>query len=317
MGTRVSFEAAYLKLLAEGELDRRAEQALEHLRACDLCAWHCKIDRSIGRLGICKTSRRAKVSSFFPHMGEESPLTGTRGSGTIFFAHCNMRCQFCQNYELSALGEGSICDASDMANMMLALQHMGCHNINLVSPSHVVAQFLEALAIAAKKGLNLPIVYNTGGYDSLEALQILDGVIDIYMPDMKYSNAAIARKYSQIKDYPIHNQIAVREMHRQVGDLVIDERGIAQRGLLVRHLVLPGGLAGTREIMRFLAEEISRDTYINIMGQYRPEYKARVEDMGPLSRRVTVEEIAEAYDMARAVGLHRFDERPRSHWIVF
>ncbi len=317
MSTQTAFRPAYLDLLDSGELDRRVEAAREHLKQCDLCPWKCGVDRSAGRLGFCRTSQRARVSSYFPHHGEEDPLRGTRGSGTIFFSYCNLRCQFCQNYEISQLGEGRTRDAQEIASMMLELQWMGCHNINFVSPTHVVAQIIEAVAIAAKAGLHIPLVYNTGGYDSLEALALLDGIIDIYMPDMKYGDAAIARKYSKIKDYPQHNRAAVKEMHRQVGDLVLDERGIAQRGLLVRHLVLPGGLAGTEAVMRFLAEEVSPDTYVNIMGQYRPEYKARSADMAPLNRPVTVEEVAEAYAIARQAGLWRFDERRRPMWIVF
>lgn len=312
MNAEQPFERPYLKLLHNGELERRAREAVEHLNACDLCPWECKIDRAAGRLGICKTSRRARVSSFFPHMGEEDPLRGTRGSGTIFFANCNLRCQYCQNYKISQLGEGSTVDAEEIAAMMLTLQSQGCHNINFVSPSHVVAQIIEAVAIAARHGLSIPLVYNTGGYDALTALKLLDGIIDIYMPDMKYADAATARKYSQIKEYPKHNQAALKEMHRQVGDLSINDQGLAERGLLVRHLVLPGGFAGSQVVMEFLAEEISTDTYINIMGQYRPEYKARTEDLGPLSRRVTADEIANAYDIAQAAGLHRFDER-RKH----
>lgn len=297
---------AYLQLLETGELACRAESALSHLEKCDLCPWECQADRQIGRLGTCKTSRRARVSSFFPHHGEEDPLRGTRGSGTIFFSGCNLRCQFCQNYEISQLGEGHTVSADELATMMLHLQDAGCHNINFVSPTHVVAQIIEAVALAAKAGLHIPLVYNTGGYDSLVALALLDGVIDIYMPDMKYADAATALKYSRVKDYPKHNRGAVREMFRQVGDLRLDKRGIAHRGLLVRHLVLPGGLAGTGEIARFLADDVSKDTYINIMGQYRPEYKARETDMGLLSRPVTGQEMASAYQSAREAGLHRF-----------
>lgn len=297
---------SYLQLLETGELDRRAERAIGHLGKCDLCPWECQADRAIGRLGTCKTSRRARVSSFFPHHGEEDPLRGKRGSGTIFFSNCNLRCQFCQNYEISQEGEGRTVEAEELAAMMLHLQDAGCHNINLVSPTHVVAQIIEAVALAARAGLRVPLVYNTGGYDSMAALALLDGVIDIYMPDMKYADAATALKYSRIKDYPIYNRSAVKEMFRQVGDLKLDERGIAQRGLLIRHLVLPGGLAGTGEIARFLADEISTDTYINIMKQYRPEYKASRADRGPLSRPVTAEEMADAYKAARTAGLHRF-----------
>lgn len=316
MSVKDTFVPAYRKLLESGELDARVDEALAHLKKCDLCPWHCKVDRSIGRLGSCKTSRRARVSSYFPHMGEEDPLRGQRGSGTIFISNCNLRCQYCQNHTLSQQGEGRTLDADELAAMMLELQAMGCHNVNFVSPSHVIAQIIEAVAIAARRGLSIPLVYNTGGYDSLVGLKLLDGIIDIYMPDMKYSSAGTAREYSKIKDYPQHNQAAVREMHRQVGDLVVDEQGIAQRGLLVRHLVLPGGLAGTAEIARFLAEEVSRDTYINIMGQYRPEFRAYSEDLGALSRRVTADEVAEAFELARAAGLHRFDQR-RPAWLSF
>jgi putative pyruvate formate lyase activating enzyme len=300
-------QPAYLALLDSGELNARVEAAREHLKRCDLCPWECHIDRMAGRLGACKTSRRARVASAFPHFGEEAPLTGTDGSGTIFFSHCNMRCVYCQNYTISAQGEGATRDPEEVAAMMLALQEAGCHNINLVSPSHVVAQIIEALAIAAREGLHLPLVYNTGGYDSLPALALLDGIIDIYMPDVKYSDSGIAREHSKVKDYVRHNRAALHEMHRQVGDLALDERGIATRGLLVRHLVLPDDLAGTAEVAVFLADEISPDTYLNLMVQYRPAYRAASEDLGPLSRPVSAAEMAEAYDAARQAGLHRFD----------
>ncbi len=308
MASKAERQPAYVALLDGGALDARAEEAAAHLEHCDLCPWACGINRQIGRLGWCRTSRRARVASYFPHMGEEDPLRGTRGSGTVFFSNCNMRCAFCQNYSISQQAEGTTRDPEEIADMMLALQAAGCHNINLVSPSHVVAQIIAAVAIAAHKGLRLPLVYNTGGYDSLEALRLLDGIVDIYMPDMKYSDTATARTYSVIRDYPAHNVAAVREMHRQVGDLVLDAQGIAQRGLLARHLVLPGGLAGTEQVMQALAE-ISRETYVNIMGQYRPDYKATAEDLGPLSRGVSREEVDQAYAIARKAGLHRFDEQ--------
>ncbi len=311
------YEPAYLKLLESGELERRVEAAYDrHLRSCDLCAWGCGVDRRAGKLGVCKTGELARVSSYFPHLGEEDCLRGWRGSGTIFFSRCNLRCLYCQNYEISALAQGADVEPEDLAAMMLELQAQGCHNINFVSPSHVVAQILAGVLVAARAGLRLPLVYNTGGYDSPAALALLDGVIDIYMPDIKYGDAAVARRYSNIPDYPRHNRLALREMHRQVGDLVIDpETGLARRGLLVRHLVLPGGLAGTRECMRFLAS-LSRDTYVNIMGQYRPAYRAARQDMGPLSRPVTAAEVAEARRIAREAGLHRFDERRRFAFLV-
>ncbi len=317
MAAQPAFEPGYLALLRSGELDKRAKEAIEHLAACDLCPWDCRIDRIEDKTGFCKIGRDAWISSAFPHRGEEDPLSGRSGSGTIFFSYCNLRCQYCQNYAISQKGEGHPIDAGGLAAQMLTLQAMGCHNINFVSPSHVVAQIIEAVAIAANGGLRLPLVYNTGGYDSLPALELLDGIVDIYMPDMKYGDPAIGQKYSKVPDYVRVNQEAIREMHRQVGDLSLDEQGIAQRGLLIRHLVLPGGLAGTEVVARFLAGEISTDTYINIMGQYRPEYKARREDLGDLSRAVTVDEISGAYEIARAAGLHRFDQHRRVAWLAF
>ena len=232
---------------------------------------------------------------------------GRHGSGTIFFAYCNLHCVFCQNYSISQLGEGSTVDSTELAGMMLSLQTKGCHNINLVSPTHAVPFVLEALEIAAGKGLQLPIVYNTGGYDSLEALELLDGIVDIYMPDMKYSEAKIGEKFSDAKGYPQVNRAAVKEMHRQVGDLQLDESGVAMRGLLVRHLVLPHGLAGTEGVMKFLSEEVSTDTYLNVMAQYHPCYQAF--DYPQLSRPITGEEFSAALELARRYGLHRLDER--------
>jgi len=309
------FEAAYLALLRSGELKRRVAEAYEHLRECDLCARECGVNRREGEIGVCHTGERAVVCSFHAHFGEEDPLVGTHGSGTIFFSWCNLKCQYCQNYDISQLGMGREVEPEALAKMMLELQAQGCHNINLVSPSHVVAQILAAVLIAAEAGLRLPLVYNTGGYDSMAALRLLDGVVDIYMPDMKYADEGVARKYSKVKDYPAVNQAAVKEMHRQVGDLVLDERGIALRGLLVRHLVLPNGLASTAEIARFLAEEVSKDTYINIMDQYRPCYKAN--EYPELNRRITRAEYEEAVEMARVAGLWRFDERrPRILWLI-
>lgn len=247
------------------------------------------------------------VSSFGPHFGEEAPLRGARGSGTIFFAWCNLRCVYCQNWDISHAGEGREVTAEELAGTMLSLQRQGCHNINLVSPSHVVAQILDALTIAAEKGLRLPLVYNTGGYDSPAALALLDGVVDIYMPDLKYGDPAVARKYSKARDYVAINQAALKEMHRQVGDLVVDHRGVARRGLLVRHLVLPNGLAGTEAVLRFVADDISAHTYLNIMGQYRPCYRAGEEP--DLARRPDRAEMAEAFALAHRFGLERLNER--------
>jgi putative pyruvate formate lyase activating enzyme len=247
------------------------------------------------------------IASYGPHHGEEDPLRGWAGSGTIFFSWCNLRCQFCQNYDISQKGSGRPVSVEQLAAMMLELQGQGCHNINFVSPSHVVAQTLAATLIAAEAGLRLPLVYNTGGYDSLAALSLLDGVVDIYMPDIKYSDARTAKKYSKIPNYPETNQNAVKEMHRQVGDLVLDENGIAVRGLLIRHLVMPNGLAGTADIARFLAEDVSKDTYINVMAQYRPCYQAgRYPE---LNRSPTRKELAEARQAVQDAGLHRLDKR--------
>jgi putative pyruvate formate lyase activating enzyme len=303
-----SFKPAYLRLSKDGKLAHRASRARQHEKECDLCGRYCRIDRA-ERIGGCRTGLKAWVASYGPHHGEEEPLSGWRGSGTIFFAWCNLRCQFCQNNDISQSASGREVEPDELAAMMLSLQEAGCHNINFVSPSHVVAEILEALVIAVEHGLHLPLVYNTGGFDSMEALTLLDGVIDIYMPDMKYSDRLVARRLSKIGNYPQVNQDAVREMHRQVGDLTVDVRGIAQRGLLIRHLVLPGGLAGTKEVVRFLSNEISTETYLNLMDQYRPVYNAH--KYPPLDRRISPEEYAEAIDMAQNAGLNRLDNRRR------
>ena len=299
-------EPAYLALLRSGALARVAREAWERLRSCDLCARYCRVNRLDSTRGaVCRTGARAVVHGFGAHHGEENPLRGTRGSGTIFFSRCNLRCVYCQNWEISWKGVGEEVGPEQLAVMMLRLQDAGCHNINFVSPSHVVAQILAGLLVAAARGLRLPLVYNTGGYDSLEALRLLEGVVDIYMPDMKYSDAATARRYSSPWDYPDANRAAVREMHRQVGDLVLDEHGVARRGLLVRHLVLPGGLAGTASMAEFLAREISKDTYVNVMDQYRPCYRA--DEYPALARRTTGPEYEEAVEAVRRAGLWRLD----------
>jgi putative pyruvate formate lyase activating enzyme len=306
MVSTMAFEPAYLALLRSGELKRRVQTAYERLRACDLCGRECRVDR-YEHTSVCKTGVRAVVASYHAHLGEEDPLRGWRGSGTIFFAWCNLNCQFCQNYDISQLGHGDEVEPEELAEMMLILQEHGCHNINLVSPTHVVPPILAAVLVAAQAGLRLPLVWNSGGYDSLTALKLLDGVVDIYMPDMKYADAEIAHQYSKVEDYPAVNQAAVKEMHRQVGDLALDEKGIARHGLLVRHLVLPAGLAGTPRITRFLAEEVSHDTYVNMMDQYRPCYKAH--NLPPLDRLITRAEYDQALEQARQAGLHRFDKR--------
>lgn len=309
-----SFQPAYRTLLESGELERRVQTAYVHLENCDLCARYCHVNRRQTIEGAaCRTGEKAVVHSFGPHHGEEDPLRGWAGSGTIFFSWCNLRCVFCQNWEISQKGIGREVEPEDLAGMMLDLQAQGCHNINLVSPSHVVAQILAAVLVAARKGLQLPLVYNTGGFDSPEALALLDGVIDIYMPDMKYGDSDTAHRYSHVRGYWEVNQGAVREMHRQVGDLVIDARGLAQRGLLVRHLVLPGDLANTDKVLAFIAGQISPRTYVNLMPQYFPCYRAC--DYPPLDRPITGGEYEHALVLAAKHGLQRLDERrPRSGW---
>ena len=285
------------------KLRDRAIGATALLANCTLCPRRCSVDRAAGETGFCGVGDLAVVASYAPHFGEEPPLVGRRGSGTIFFCGCNLGCIFCQNYDISHLKRGTEVSTEELAAMMLALQNRGCHNINFVTPTHVVPQILDALVAARANGLTVPLVYNCGGYESLETLKLLDGVIDIYMPDVKYSEDAVSEALSGAPDYWEVCRAVVREMHRQVGDLKTDAAGVATSGLLVRHLVLPEGLAGTDEVMRFLAEEISADTYVNVMEQYRPCYRA--DEDGRLSRRISVEEFAEALGDARKHGLHR------------
>ena len=303
-----AFVPAYRRLLETGELARRRETAYRHLESCDLCARYCRVDRKQGIAGaVCRTGERAVVASYGPHHGEEDPLRGSAGSGTIFFSWCNLRCVYCQNWDISQRRAGREVEPREIADMMLELQRLGCHNINFVTPSHVVAQIIAAVGDAARRGLALPLVYNTSGYDSLEALALLDGIVDIYMPDMKYADSRLAHQYSKVRNYVEANRAAVKEMHRQVGDLVLDARGIAQRGLLVRHLVLPHGIAGTGDVLRFLAEEISRNTYLNLMDQYHPYHRA--DEYRALARPLTEEEYREALAAANQAGLKRLDHR--------
>jgi putative pyruvate formate lyase activating enzyme len=295
---------AYLELHQTGELQQRAKAAERLLEPCRVCPRECLAQRLQGETGVCGVAENAMISSYGPHYGEERPLVGTGGSGTIFLAHCNLCCVFCQNYEISQEGEGQVVPVRRLAEMMLDLQRMGCHNINFVTPTHQVPQILRALPLAVESGLQVPLVYNCGGYESLETLRILDGVFDIYMPDFKYGDSEAAKRYSNAENYPEVAKAAFQEMHRQVGDLTLDRRGIARRGLLVRHLVLPNNLAGTGEVVRFLAE-LSEDTYVNIMAQYRPCYRAHEYPL--LARRPTREELEGALRLARAAGLHRLD----------
>ncbi|WP_455202590.1 radical SAM protein [Kaarinaea lacus] len=309
-----SFEPAYLALLHNGQLANRVKQAYQHLEDCDLCARYCHMNRKQTTRGaVCRTGELAVVNSYGPHHGEENPLRGWNGSGTIFFSGCSLRCVFCQNWDISQKGAGRKTTPEELADMMLTLQQQGCHNINFVTPSHVVAQIIAAVAIAAPKGLRLPLVYNTGGYDSLEALKLLDGIIDIYMPDMKYGDSRLARQYSKVRDYTEVNFAAVNEMHRQVGDLMLDDQGVALRGLLVRHLVLPNNVAGTKQVLQFLASEISSNTYINIMDQYHPCYRA--DDYPALDRPVTLQEYQHAIEAAHYAGLERLDNRKSIRWL--
>jgi len=298
-------DPVYLRVLAPGELAARSERARVRLRRCLLCPRQCRVDRSGGELGECRTGARARVASAGPHFGEEAPLVGRGGSGTIFFAGCNLACVFCQNYDLSHLCRGREQEPAELARTMMELQEMGCENINFVSPSHVVPQILAALVLAVDEGLRLPLVYNTGGYDSLSTLRLLDGVVDIYMPDMKYSDDRVGERLSGVPDYVERNRAAVREMHRQVGDLELDRRGVARKGLLVRHLVLPDSLGGGDEVFRFIASELSSDTYVNVMDQYHPSYRA--ERYGEISRPPTAMEYRAAIEEARKAGLWRLD----------
>ncbi len=305
--TESEFKAAYLDLYKSGELAARVKRALTVLAKCRLCPRQCKVNRLAAEKGVCRTGRLAMVASYAPHFGEEAVLVGESGSGTIFFSNCNLGCVFCQNYAISHLGEGDEVSSAGLAAMMIRLQGMGCHNINFVTPSHVVAQILEALPEAIAQGLRVPLVYNSSGYDSVETLALLDGVFDIYMPDFKFWARDTSRRLAGAADYPARARAAIAEMHRQVGQLVVDKKGLARRGLLVRHLVMPGGLTETRSILKFLADKVSPDTYVNVMDQYRPCGRAR--EFPPIDRPLARGEYEEALGYARLAGLKRLDRR--------
>ncbi len=294
---------SYLNLYKSGELRKRVTEAYKILADCILCPRVCKVDRVHGEQGFCRAGHLPTVSSYNPHHGEEPPLSGSRGSGTIFFTYCTMKCIYCQNYPISQLDEGRDVSLEELARMMQTPQRRGCHNINFVPPSHFVPQILAALEIAIEGGLNIPLVYNTGGYDLLKTLKLMDGVVDIYLPDARYSDPKTAFKYSSAHNYPAINRAALKEMHRQVGDLVMDENGIAKRGLIIRHLVLPQSLAATRETLHFIATEISPKTYISLMDQYFPAYQAC--ENPPLDRRITAAEYKEAIRIMEEEGLER------------
>jgi putative pyruvate formate lyase activating enzyme len=307
----LAFEPAYLATHRSGLLRRKAQLARERLAACNLCPRRCGVDRLAGATGVCRTGGSAWISSFNPHFGEEDPLVGEHGSGTVFFTHCNLLCLFCQNFDISHQGIGQEVDDDQLADIMLVLQRQGCHNINFVTPTHVVPQILAALDIAASRGLNVPLVYNSGGYDLPETLKLLEGVIDIYMPDFKFWDPEISRKACDAPDYPEVARRALKEMHRQVGDLVVNGNGIARRGLLVRHLVMPGGMADTRAIMRFIACEISRHTYVNLMSQYRP--CGRANEVPGLETPLSATDYRRAVNEALEEGITRLD-RPHRVW---
>ena len=305
---------AYIDAFHQSKLRANADQAVAVMEDCTLCPRQCGVNRLAGETGYCKIGAKAKVASYNAHFGEEAPLVGTHGSGTIFFSGCNLLCTFCQNYEISHNVDGLEVNDDQLAAMMLDLQRSGCHNINFVTPTHVVPQILSALITAVDQGLHVPLVFNTGGYDRVETLQLLDGIIDIYMPDFKFWDNTIAQHTCQARDYPLIARNALTEMHRQVGDLVIDKNGSAQKGLLVRHLVMPEGLAGTQEVMRFIAKKISPNTYVNIMPQYRP--CGRTYDIAALNRSLTSQEYQTALQEAREEGILRLDT-PRRVFVAW
>ncbi len=304
------FESVYLKTYRSGQLPAKVAAAREELRDCRVCPRDCGVDRMADEIGICKTGRNAIISSAFAHHGEEDCLRGTRGSGTIFFSFCNLRCVFCQNWEISQRPSGREADAKTLAAIMLRLQQQGCHNINFVTPEHVAPQLVEALAEAIPHGLSIPLVYNTSAYDGLESLELMDGLVDIYMPDFKFFSPETARRLAKASDYPARAQEAIAEMHRQVGVLTFGPDGTARRGVLVRHLVMPGQTDEAAQIFRWLAREISPDTYLNIMSQYRPEHRVIGSDRyADVDRRPSLVELQAAYAAAAEAGLWRFDTR--------
>ncbi len=299
----MSFTPSYISLLEKSELNHRIELLKEYLKECRLCPRECRVNRLNGEVGYCKAPSELMVSSAFPHFGEESPLVGNHGSGTIFLTHCNLRCVFCQNYDISHLGKGERITSSEMAQAMVRLQEMGCHNINFVTPTQYVPQIVASLPEAVELGLSIPIVYNCSGYESIEVIRLLEGVVDIYMPDAKYMDEKFSKQFSNTPDYPDVIRKVLKEMHRQVGVLKINSKGIAERGLLIRHLVMPEGVASSEAVLKFIAEEISPQSYVNIMDQYRPEYRAH--DYSEISRRITHKEYMETIQTAKRFHLYR------------
>ncbi len=313
----VAGEPAYVELERQGQFGARVEQAYAMYEACRLCPRECGVNRLRGQIGACRApGATVVVHSHSPHFGEELPLVGRSGSGTIFFSNCNLRCVFCQNWPIAHEGRGRRDTDEELASRMLDLQRMGCHNINVVTPTHVMPNILAATRIAMKKGLRLPVCYNTGGYDSIEAIRMLDGIVDIYLPDLKFTDGAYAARYAGTqKDYPATAKAAIAEMHRQVGELETDDRGIAVRGLMIRHLVMPNRIAGTREFVRWVAGELTPSTYVNIMAQYRVAHRAF--EYPSIARAITAEEFLEAMDWAEQAGLTNLDQRSRSHRDMF
>ncbi len=288
---------------ADGGLERNTSLLEEKLALCTLCPRQCEVNRLEGELGYCQAPAELYISSAFPHYGEEAPLVGIGGSGTIFLTHCNLKCLFCQNYEISMLGDGAPCSPKKLAMAMIDLQRRGCHNINFVTPTHYVPQILRGLSLAIDQGLSIPLVYNCGGYESLDVIRALDGIVDIYMPDIKFLSKELAKRFCNAPDYPDVVKDLVKEMQRQVGDLVTDERGIARRGVLIRHLVMPSFSENTKDVLTFIRNEISQDAFVNIMAQYRPCYRA--SQHAEISRRISTHEYTEALEYAREIGLTR------------
>lgn len=299
----MAFTPSYINLFEKGELNKRVELLQEFIKECQLCPRQCHVNRLNGEVGYCGAGSDLMVSSAFPHFGEEPPLVGLNGSGTIFLTHCNLRCIFCQNYDISHLGRGDRITLSDMARAMVKLQEMGCHNINFVTPTHYASQIVASLAKAVEMGLHLPIVYNCSGYESIEVIRLLEGVVDIYMPDVKFMDEKYSKRYSNAPDYPEVIKKVLKEMHRQVGDLTTNSKGVAERGLLIRHLVMPGGVASSEAVLKFIAEEISVHSYVNIMNQYRPEYRAN--EYSEISHPITHQEYLEAIQLAKGFRLYR------------
>jgi putative pyruvate formate lyase activating enzyme len=296
------FRSGYLALEESGELARREKVLWDKLSSCECCPRGCGADRLAGDKGICSSTARLKVHSAGPHFGEERELVGRGGSGTVFFSNCNLLCCFCQNWEINHRGDGDFVSHRELAGMMLDLQRRGCRNINLVTPSHVVPHIVKAVRLAIPRGLEVPLVYNTSGYDSLETIKLLDGVVDIYLPDFKYQDGELAARYSaEASDYPEVAAATIMEMHRQVGHLETDAQGNATRGLIIRHLVMPHNIGGTDEFVRWVAEELSPGTYVNLMAQYRPAHRA--EEYPKISRRLTRQEWRQAVEWARDAGL--------------